>query len=200
MQENKNTEDNKKCIKNEQNIPINNLKSYNLIFNKGCVNVEGFKKYNNEYDNFEIIDNAVKYIKQSDNLDKEKHLNRVKATKAECQINFNDSSSSTSLTLYLTTLISLINLFNSFNGIIMAKEFRLSGLFINPFNFYSYFSGSIKEPKDVDNSLISFLTFATILMAIIVFRNFTINIKKSSKYKNELKYLTYLEEQLESDK
>lgn len=200
MQENKNNDDKKKCIRNEQKIPINHLKSYNLIFNKGCVNIDGFKKYKNEYDNFEIIDNAVKYIKNSDNLDKEKHLNRVKATKVECQINFNDSSSSTSLVLYLTTLISLINLFNSFNGIIMAKEFSLSGLFINPFKFYSYFSGSIKEPKDVDNFFITFLTFATIFMAIIVFRNFTINIKKSLEYKNVLKYLTYLEEQLESDK
>lgn len=167
MQENKNTEDNKKCIKNEQNIPINNLKSYNLIFNKGCVNVEGFKKYNNEYDNFEIIDNAVKYIKQSDNLDKEKHLNRVKATKTEYEKSIKILIESSSFFTYVVSIITAASFINDMVNFISKSGFGFP-----------------------------FLSLLILFIIGYLFYQVRCDFKKENKI---LKYLTYLEKQLESD-
>lgn len=168
MQRNKNTEDNKKCIKNERNIPIIYLKSYDLIFNKGCVNVEGFKKYNNEYDNFEIIDNAVKYITNSDNLDKEKHLNRVKATKAEYDNKVKMWINNGSFLTYILAVVATGDL------------------------VYKLTDSKIAEK-------IGFWIIAVVLLFIIwyVFLRLVRNFDKDNKI---LKYLAYLEKQLESDK
>lgn len=200
MQGDKNTEANKKRKRNEQKIPIIYLKSYDLIFTNECVNVEAFKKYNNEDDNFEIIDNAVEYIKRSDNHDREKHLDRVKAVKKEIDIDLENAISNSSLFAYLAALLSVVNFFISFSDYAKAKEFNINLLSVNPLFKTKYFIGSVKESDGSSFSFFAALSFAAVIMAIFVYLYFLSNIRNSKKYKGAIKYLEYLEQRLDSKK
>lgn len=175
-------------------------RSYNTIFINECVNIDGIKGGKSDYDNFVNIDKAVEYIKECNYLDREKHLNRVKATRKEFEENIADFNSSSSLFVFLTTVISMANLFNYFIDSNKEKEYNFSVFSINPIFKTNYFSASLKEPDGSKFSLVTFIVFAATIMMILVYGYFLYSIIMSGKYKRILKNLTYLEKQLESDK
>lgn len=142
-------------------------RSYNTIFTNECVNIDGIKGGKSDYDNFVNIDKAVEYIKQSDNLDKENYLNRVKAVKKDYENDFKDSVSKGSPYAYIGLLLSFVNILDR----MLSDEFELT------FNIL--------------------IVFACIIVLVILF---FVNIKKKNNDQKAVKYLTYLEQQLESDK
>nr|WP_075573931.1 hypothetical protein [Ezakiella massiliensis] len=174
-------------------------RSYNTIFTNECVNIDGIKGGKSDYDNFVNIDKAVEYIKECNYLDREKHLNRVRAIKIENENEFKKLISSNSPYAFVALLISFVTMFNTLVNSEIDTAFKIPE-----------FISDIREEKitpemleKIENDILKNINYyyKIIISAVVIVVFILIYISKIiCKKKKILKYLTYLEKQLDSDK
>lgn len=188
------------------NQEIDNLKGkeeYEKIFNNGTVNVKELYsgkifKRKREVEIYDNIDLAKTYIKSNYANSVKKHRNMVEATRVYYEKELESDAPSASIFSYMAILISIVTLSDTLteNG----KEVKVEGGFFKSTKKVYDITGTIIEPSNSDQCLFIVLLLTLVVLILLTAITFFSSLWSVRKDKQILKYLTYLEKQLESDK
>lgn len=150
-------------------------KEFEKIFKNGSVKVRQIKK-SREYKNFKNIDLAVDYIKNSPDLNTKMYLNRVKVVRESNKIELDTLKPNISFLAIVTLVFSI---FTSYIGNITKLTSNTTNL------------------EDSDLALICVFTVVSAFLIAITGIYTLFSIGRVIVVKKNLKYLSYLEKQLE---
>lgn len=168
------------------------------IFGNGSVNIKKISEFESDEQNFRKIDRAASYLKMKDREHRLKYRNMVEATRVYYEKELESDAPSASIFSYMAILISIVTLSDTIteNG----KEVKVEGGFFKSTDKVYDITGTIIEPNNSDQCLFIVLLLALIIMVLLVAITFFSSLWRVRKDKQILKYLTYLEKQLDSDK
>lgn len=169
------------------------------IFGSGSVDIKKIKEFKSEVEGFRKIDQAVFYIKAKGRDFRIKYLNIVKSIKFEHEKEFESLVSSGSPYAYMAVLISIVTLADALSGKVGDIITNSKGNILGPMGEVYDVARTLKRQNLRISGSLGVLAIVLILLVITVALYFYLNLKNTRSEKEILKYLIYLEKQLESD-
>ena len=167
------------------------------IFGNGSVNIKKISEFDSDEQNFRKIDRAASYLKMKDREHRLKYRNMVEATRVYYEKELQGDASSASIFSYMAILISIVTLSDTLtqNG----KEIKFEGGFFKSTNKIYDITGTILEPSNSDKCFLIVLSILLLVLISLAAITFFLSLWRVRKSKQIIKYLTYIEKQLEAD-
>lgn len=145
--------------------------SFERIFNSDSIDINKLSKRKKEKEVFEEIDSAVTYIKDKKSKKRDIYINRVKALRTKYEYDFNQWAPATSYYAFVTILLTILTF------TIRARD-------------------DMQYASKRDSKIVLCCIFGLIILIGIYI---IIGVIKTRKIKISIKYLTYLEKELEEN-